>query len=315
MVFEEDNINVDEEQPTKKRSKKKSASKKKTSASSKPTSADSQKVVNQNEDGPDTMNYLDLPSNGLLGYPKTVQYRDMYMADESLLSTATDENYFRVLNKVLKSILGNPDFFENISVVDRDYLLVWVWANSFSSQKQMRVVCPYCQHKETINVDLTKLDVQDVNSSIQDYLPFEMELKEGHTLYLDIRRIKHELEVEQWMKDFLSAEEANQVQDNNDVNNAIYLSSMTIDGMEELGLAEKLQWAKKNIRSREMTQIRLFHDYFNYGLTDQITHKCGECGEEAVYTIPFRIEDFLQPEPSGSFEDLLQRNKKSRDES
>lgn len=317
-MFEEDNINAEEK---KQAPKKKAASNKKVTTTTtkrkpvvkkKPSVAESHETATENSD---VMNYLDLPSNGRLGYPRTIEYRDMYMGDESMLSTATDENYYKVLNKVLKSMLGNPTFFYDMTLLDRDYLLVWIWANSFSSKRQLRVTCPHCNTREDLTIDLSSLDVTDINSDIEQYLPFEMELKSGHKIHLDLQRVKHELEVEEWVKDHID-EEGN-LESSADLANSLHLAAMEIEGHNDVPLEAKIDWAKKNIRSTEMGQIRMFHEYFSYGITDQIKHTCSneECGEESIYTVPFRVEDFLQPEPSGSFEDLLQRNKESRDES
>ena len=281
-----------EDEETHKVSKKKAASKKKMSA----------ETVESGE----SWYHTDLPSSGLLGYPQVVEYRDMVMGDEKTLSMASNENYFLTLNKTLKSILGNPDWYEDMALGDRDYLLVWIWANNYGAAKELAYTCSECGHENTVTVDLTRLDVSEIDPAINDYVPFAIDLRCGTTIHLNMRRVADELELEQYMKGN---------DDTGEIIEAFFMTSMEIEDMEGATLKEKVKWGEKNIRVREMAMVRMFYEHIKFGVEEQFTHKCESCGEESPHTIPFRIEDILEPAVSDDFGKLLSANKGTQDQS
>lgn len=292
-MFEED-----EETPAV--SKKKRASKKKSSA--KKTEEPKMESLQ------DKSHFVDLPSSGLLGYPQTVEYRDMYMRDEKNLSMASEENYFMTLNKVLKSIMKNPDWYNDMAIHDRDYMLVWVWANNYGTKKDLVFRCPEpeCQHDNRVTVDLTSLDVIDIDPEINDYTPFEIALRCGTRIWVNVRTVTHELATEKFMKNNTEAA---------DIVQAFFMSTVDIEGMEDADLVDKVRFAEDNILVNEMAMIRAFHEHIQFGTNDQYTRACSACGEESTHTIPFRVEDFLQSSLPDEFGELLRTNKNAANKS
>src|SRR5690606_33709188 len=87
-----------------------------------PVSLDQPKENNQIPDETSIMtgmNILDLPSEGRLGYPSSVNYRDIMTKDEEVLSSATADTYGRTLNGVVKSLLNDCEFYNKMSIYDR----------------------------------------------------------------------------------------------------------------------------------------------------------------------------------------------------
>ncbi len=266
---------------------------------------ESKKNVNQ-EPLPSGQNFLELPSKGLLGYPSTVTYRDILVKDEERLSTATGETYARTLNSVLKSILNDCKFFEQLSIFDRDYALVWLWANNYDHIKKVDVKCenPKCGHEEVKSVDLQNVDVNDVKTNIP--VPFTIPMASGGTLNVRLNTVGDEIEVE----DFLSYGE-------NREKYAFDHLMMVASIITEFNIpfANKVQWVGENIRGKEMGLVRQFHQYFRYGVDDIIEHKCSECKEVTRGQLPFSASDVLFPTVSNNIEELLRLNEDSKVES
>jgi hypothetical protein len=146
-------------------------------------------------------NILMLPSMGVLGYPEKVSYRDIMFKDEEILSLATPDTYAETLNSVLKGVLNDCEFFEDISVFDRDYLLVWLWANNYTSVKAMSAQCGHCGHSDDKHVDLSKAEVTDIKAD-DIPVPFKLPLKNATVTHVEIylNTVQDELDVEKFMK-------------------------------------------------------------------------------------------------------------------
>ena len=125
---------------------------------------------------------LDLPSCGKLGYPEAIEHRDIMVRDEKILASSTGSTYKKVLNSILKSLLKDNSFFEDMSLIDREYLLILIWATSYSPMKKFDVTCPSCSNEEEIDVDLTQLDIENISDKYES--PFELETSNGSLVKL-----------------------------------------------------------------------------------------------------------------------------------
>lgn len=241
-------------------------------------------------------NILILPSNGKLGYPRSVEYRDIMVKDEEILALATAETYARTLNKVLKGILNDCEFFEDLSIYDRDYALIWLWANNYTAKKYINVKCSHCGHEEEKVVDLTKLEIDQIKDNYPD--PFTLPLKNASLTSVDIRlnTVGDELMVEEY------------ISKNPKTDYTIGLLSASIILPYHMKFDAKMKWVRDNVSSREMGIIKKFHQYFKFGVQDSINHTCSACGEVTQGRIPFQAEDVLFPTVQTDFEELLQSN-------
>lgn len=260
----------------------------------------SEKTTPKEEDLSKKFYELKLPSKGLLGYPEVVQYRDILVRDEKIIATATDDSYWTTLHNVLKSVLGNPDFFYDICMHDRDFLLIWIWANNYTPIKSIGITCADCGQQDTMDVDLTKFDVTDIDTDIP--VPFEIELSNGYKVNVRMFTIGDEINALN-LSEKLEGYEWDTVM--------LYQS---IDIGDDIPVIDKFKWIEENIRGREMALIRAFHEHFRYGVDNNIQHTCSKCGEETHFALPFRPE-WLLPTASDDLEKMLRSNKKSKNKS
>ena len=239
---------------------------------------------------------VELPSKGKLGYPATIFYRDMVVKDEETLTSVTEDTYNKTLNGVLKSVLMDCEFYEELTVHDRDFLLVWIWANNYDSKKDIEIKCQSCGATETHTIDLTELPSSDIKDNIVE--PFEMDTKSGNKIYVRLIRVKDELFVEEYMRK-LSAKDKNKHS----------MEFLTLASAIELGVKmpfeSKLKWLSENLTTKELAVVKNYHKYFAFGLDPEVEYKCSSCGEVTKAPIPFRASDIFFPVVSDDFEKWL----------
>ncbi|MDA3807333.1 MAG: hypothetical protein PF440_05385 [Thiomicrorhabdus sp.] len=233
-------------------------------------------------------NTFDLPSNGAFGYPTSVEYRDILAKDEEILANATADTYARTLNGVIKSVMMDCPFYENLSIHDRDYALIWLWANNYESKKSIEIECEHCEHKATDVVDLTNLETIEPKEGFTG--AFEMTLKvTGKPIKVRLRTVGDENAVENFML-------------KNKKHRFEYLMMIrAIDLGMDVALEQKIKWVGDNITGREMAIIKAFHEHYSYGIKTQLEHKCPACSGVTLYELPFQTEDILNPTVSVDF--------------
>lgn len=240
-----------------------------------------------------THNVAILPSNGKFGYPATIHYRDIMVKDEELLASASPETYAVTLNGVLRDITNNPEWFEQITIADRDFLLVWLWANNYSKIKTVGVKCQHCGNEDEHKVDLTKLPLKEISEKFVHGLEIPI-AKTGGKIKVRLNTIGDELAVEKY-----------QLHDKE--HSYDYLMRVaSIDIGVPLSLSDKVKWVRENVSGKEMGYVRRYHQYFEYGLSNTLEHKCTQCKEVTVGQIPFSTSDILFPSiVADDFEALL----------
>jgi len=236
-------------------------------------------------------NILTLPSLGKLGYPKEVTYRDILVKDEEVLSMATEETYAKVLNRVLKSILNDPPFYEKMSIHDRDYAMIWLWANNYDPIKKMKVTCSHCENVDTHNFDLRTVEVEDIKEDFVDSL--EIPLKNGGRVAVRLPTVEDELSAEEYTRK------------NKNHSYQYVLLAHTIKIPKVMKFSEKLEWIGDNMTAQEIGYVKNYHKYFKFGVNSLAEYKCTACGEVTQDFIPFQAEDILMPTTTGDFRKFL----------
>ena len=244
---------------------------------------------------PSGANFIDLPSNGRLGYPAQVTYRDVLVKDESALATVTEATLNRTLNSTLKSILNDWEYFEQMSIHDRDYALMWIWANNYSPVKTAEITCPDGR-TEKVEVDLTDVEVTDVDPNIP--FPMKIPYADGE-ISVYPTTVGNEIEVESYIGRLNEA-------DKKEANYEQLLMISTIDLGANISLEQKVKWVRENLSGKVFGYVRKYHNYFKFGVKETIEHKCAGCEEVTEFALPFQITDILFPEPPDDFERLLQ---------
>ena len=239
----------------------------------------------------DVANVIKLPSQGKLGYPEEVTYRDILVEDEEILSTATKDTYSKVLNRVIKSILNDPPFYEQMSVHDRDFLLIWLWANNYDPIKKLMVTCGSCGHKDEHSFDLRSVEVNDIK---ENFVPrLKVPLSTGDEIFVSMTTVADEVFAEEYTKK------------NPDVSYQYILYARSIDIGNVLKFDDKLDWIRKNVKSKEFGYVKNYHNYFKFGVEPVTDYTCSACGEVTQDTIPFQAEDILMPTVQSDFEQFL----------
>lgn len=237
-------------------------------------------------------NTVDLPSKGLLGYPAFAEYRDIMVKDEEVLSSATVETYAKTLNSVLKSVMNECDFYEKMCIHDRDFMLIWVWANNYSAVKTVEISCGSCGNKDEHKIDLTQLPQTDINEKIkkQFVLPIK---KTGGSVTVRLNTVSDEL----------MAEEV--VRKNKNLKYESVMLALSIDLGINVPFDVKWKWITENMSGKEMAYVRQYHAHYAFGVDAVLKHSCSACGEVTHGAVPFQAEDVLFPTVSTDFEELL----------
>lgn len=240
-------------------------------------------------------NILDLPSNGKLWYDKTIEYREIMVGDEEILTSATANTYARTLNAVIKGVLNDYDKYEELTVYDRDYIIVWLWANNYDPVKDITIKCgnPKCAEVSDHKVNLTKLEITDVKDNIVSPFPVKLSRSSMKEIQIRLNTVQDELNVEAYM-------EANPKS-----NFSMLMLVSSIDIGFDMSLEKKLEWVRDNVTSNELGLIRNYHKYFKFGVNEMIDYKCPKCKEVTTGPLPFQAEDILYPTVSTDFEELL----------
>lgn len=260
-----------------------------------------QSKIQQNDDpsSSDKFYHVELPSEGKLGYPHTIEHRDVLWKDQKILSTTSEQTFTKTLNKTVKSIVNNPDWYEEMTITDRDFLLVWIFANNFSTSKSVEITCSECGNVDTKTLYITDLEVNNLSGEYIE--PFRLPLQDGNEIYLRLARVKDELNADEFMRK----------SDNKDINENLetLILYQTIDVGYELPMKAKIRWIENHLTAKDMALIRQFHEYFSYGINDIVEHECSNCGEINYGRFPFRLEELFTPSVQNDFENILQANK------
>lgn len=241
-------------------------------------------------------NVVDLPSNGKLGYPAFAEYREIMVRDEEVLSSATSETYVKTLNAVVKSVMNDCPFYEDMALADRDFMLIWLWAQNYSSSKNVEITCGSCETKTVHKVDLRTLPQKPFPES---YKPnFQIPIKKtGGFITVRYNTVRDELVAAEYMrrtKDTVKFENV--------------MLSQSIDLGMPVSADVKLKWVMDNMTAKEMATVRKFHNHFEFGIDASISHVCPACGEVTRGQVPFQATDVLFPTVSDDFEELLRSN-------
>lgn len=240
-------------------------------------------------------NIIDLPSNGRFGYPSQVEYRDIMVEDEEILSTATETTFARTFNSVIRGVINNCEFYEDLTLQDRDYIVLWVWANNYGLEKKIEYTCHKCKTENLHTVDLTK--IEDIPINPKTPVPYILSTKIGGDVEIKFLTVADELFIE-------SFESANSGKYTHDL---LRLARQIKLPVEPISFEQKVEWVKNNITSRERKVISAFFEKFAYGYKTVVDYTCvnKECGEVTRGELPFQVQDILFPTVHTDFEEYL----------
>lgn len=246
-------------------------------------------------------NILKLPSKGAFGYPEQISYRDLLVKDEEVLAGASPTVLSQTLTGVLKSVCNDCDFFEDLTVYDRDFIMVWLAANTYSRYKKVEVECQHCDQMIKANFDL--LNGGDLIEPKTDLFPIRIPIqKTGGAILVHLNTVGDELFAESYINNESKKKEAG------DLNNEqlMLYRSISIEGAEGLPFKQKVDWIRNNVNPKELGFCKQAHVHGMYGINRVVNMKCESCGGETKMSHPFRFSDFVRPDVHDDFEELLQ---------
>ena len=241
----------------------------------------------------------ELPSKGRAGYSEKVFYRNLLGRDEKMIASATAKNFKMVILDVLKSLMRDKALFSQLTLDDRDFLLMWIWANNYSTERQMSITCEACGHRDNFKVDLTGIPVKDLSEDYQQ--PFPLTLSNGEVVTLRLKTVSDEQKAEAI------------VAQNPDLDIEQVELALTTQFKTVMNIRQKLK-AMEALTGKDNALIRTFHEYFSYGLKKSLEHECSSCQEVTTFAFPFHAGDFL-PTLHDDFGALLQASKRAKAES
>lgn len=250
-------------------------------------------------------NVLNLLSQGEFGYPTEIQYRDILVKDEEVMAGASPDTLSETITGVLKSVCNDCEFFEQLTVFDRDFVMVWMAANTYGREKDMEFTCPHCDAKNHQKYNLLGDDVTDPKFGI---FPISIPVKStGGSVTVRLNTVADEIFASKYIKN--KRKTAGEL-----THDQIMLyRSIEIDGAEGLDFHLKVDWIRKNMTTKEIALVKKSHVYGSYGLPRVITLTCSSCKEDVRTDFPFRLEDLFVPDVHDDFAELLQRQQDAKD--
>lgn len=100
----------------------------------------------------DAYNYMEipldeLPSRGLMYDPGTYfRGRFLTIRDVKFTALITEENATRIVNEIIRRCFVTNIDFDDILLCDREYMAMWLRANSFMKDNAYRLHIEHCQH-------------------------------------------------------------------------------------------------------------------------------------------------------------------------
>ena len=222
---------------------------------------------------------VELPSAGVMGYPASIGYRDILVRDEKIIASATERTFTKVINEVLQSLLEDRTFFQKLCIYDRDFLLLWIWANNYSTIKKIEARCPHCDTENKYDIDITTLDVDDIDESYEH--PYEYELRNGEKIFLRLLTVEDE-EVAR----LYASKHSNIAEE-------FVLLCCSIEFENKMMLSKKIEKIENTLLGKEMAYVRGFHQHYKFGIDDVVERACVSCGEVNKIAIPFQLDHFL----------------------
>lgn len=220
---------------------------------------------------------LQLPSKGKVYKnfdPAKFLIRPMKGKDEKLIAEINTNNLFTKFEALMKSVsIGlNP---EQLTLGDRNKILIWLAANSYGPTVQAEGACSLCYQPIRVTVNLTKIEDKFLPDDFRQ--PYALSLSGGQSVCLRLLTVDDERKI------------ADVERLGGDAWGYRYALSVV---SQEKTVDEVQNWLGE-LPAGDMARIRAFQAMFDHGPqmeTDIICPKCGGAGRMAT---PFQLEWIL----------------------
>jgi hypothetical protein len=240
-----------------------------------------------------TYHDLTLPSRGKLGYPEVVSIKPYRVREEKYIAAITSERFNEMTLKVLSSVIETEINIEDLSLSDRNYILLWERVNSYYPELESTVKCPNCGRKSTTVINLEGLPVTSIPPNYEE--PVTITLPDsGDSIGCRLLRIRDEMNIDKYLSTSKDPEIDDWV--------VRYAASIVKEDLKSLG--EKIMYCD-GLSSKDFMEIRSFQNKYFHGVDNKVTFTCKKCGESSNVPIPFNLDFFL---PSLSESGINSRN-------
>lgn len=219
-----------------------------------------------------------LPSLGKVYPLEEISVRTLKGKDEKILAEINLENLEEKYTALLRNVVSGIDV-TNLTLGDRNWLLLWQRINSYSPIIQINFTCENCFQSIFLDYDISQIEVENLSEEFVE--PYSIILNTNEKIALRLFRIKDELNMLKWQK-------------KHGLENAyLYYWASTIVS-ESLDIFEKIKLLEE-MDAIDLLKIKKFHTDFSHGpKMNSCAYVCPKCGGEGRMTLPFR-PDFLIP--------------------
>lgn len=204
-----------------------------------------------------------------------VMIRPMTAGDEKLVREMNTTNTAAKWEALMKNVMIgiNPN---EMTIGDRNYVMLWLAANSYDKVVMVAGVCSNCFQNITIGVDLSKLKV---NTLPDDFKPVTTIALSKGTVSLRLLTVEDEAKV--WSYERTGA------------GSWIYQFALSVVDREK-DFDQILTWLA-GLPSKDFAKIRAFHEYYDHGPVMEADYECPRhCGGEGLkLPVPFQREWLL----------------------
>lgn len=203
--------------------------------------------------------------------PASITIRTLKGKDEKIIAEITSDNLVLKMNQLLENVLEGIDP-RKLTLGDRQYLLLWLAANSYGKDYPVDTICEGCGQQISEVVDISQLEVQYLPEDFAE--PYEVKLSDGSSVFMRLFRVEDELSILEW--------------EAQGKNSWLYRYALTIVDQSK-NVLEKIEFLE-NLEARDIAKIRAFHEKFDHGPIMESKYECKYCGFKGVMDVPFRIE-------------------------
>lgn len=218
-----------------------------------------------------------LPSNGLFGGPKEIVLRAMTTKEEKILMTSKD---FSVFERLVKSCCVEPKDLD-IGLLHQNDIMYLVYALrelTFGPTYNQEINCPECGAKQTIEVDISEMDVDVLDTDNLDQklvvkLPISKDTLQLKLLSSgDLKRLEKQVKtkaVKGKLKDPESYEFLIKLME----------TIVSRNGEDFESIEEKQNYAD-NLHMQDLVAIQNVLTSIEFGINPAIVRTCNSCNED-----------------------------------
>lgn len=226
---------------------------------------------------------LRLPSAGRVYDVSKAMIRPMKFKDEKLLAELKTPSLEKKFLELMRNTMTGVDPL-NLTVGDRNAVILWLAINSYGSVKTIEGECemPYCSsHIVLPNVDLQGIQHKELPESFKQPYPVLLPVSKK-TVFLRLWTVGDEIAAKQAEKIF-------------DGTWAYMVASSVVE--EGKSIEDKIKWLD-DLPAADSATIRAFHEEFDHGPVLEVKYTCPKCGGAGLMPVQFRF-DWILPTGKG----------------